>query len=217
MEEKLIYEGRLHANPQDIQAVIDKFMLDNLISPLDIDININKVENKQIWITFPQPLGDSPMNVIFNGYVEFDSESGISDEPIELRIVSCRPELDLLYFQLSQLIQARFLLPNYPPELLVIPWQELLQKGMITPGKESMEDLLSQLPDPDDTIKKYGTEGKLTRNDVRRHVAACREFLGHNGTIKEYHNNLGGNPPFAFETFRDYMKNPDFAPSQEPK
>ena len=73
-------------------------------------------------------------------------------------------------------------------------------------------DLKNDLPDPD-KVKKYGTNGDQTRNDIRRYVARCRAFQGKGGTVKGYYDFLGSSPPFAFETLRGYLKKPKFAPS----
>jgi hypothetical protein len=214
VREKLIYDGRLDARVEDVQAIVDQFLFENFALPLDgtpnLQIKIEKRGNKQIHTIFPQLNKDS--GKIINGYIEINQIYLDDDHLVDVRIVSCRPELDLLFFQLSQKVQARFIIPNFPPDVLTIPWRDLMEQGFINSKKIEVDDSLEEDQlNPDEIVERFGTDRNLTKNAVRRYVKQCRTFQNKGGTVKGYYITLGVFPPFSYETLRSWLKNPDFS------
>jgi hypothetical protein len=194
-----------------IQPEIDRFVLNNILSISDINFEVRVDREKQFWIVKPLIGKEYPKSEIINGYIQL--RSGLFGEQYtDLRIVSFRPELDLLFFLLSQHIQAKAIVPDFPPELIVIPWRELITEGVIGQKPTNVSDLLSGVPDPDETYSKFGTNRDLTANDVRRYTSKCNAYTKKGGSVKGYYQTLGTNPPFALETLRGWLKNHDLNP-----
>jgi hypothetical protein len=215
MEEKVIFEGRLDIKAAEIQTIIDKFILDNFLNQHRVEFRIEKLGNKSVWKTYVYSKSTGAVyKETIHGYIEVNPVLLTQDKPINLRIVSCRPELDLLYFQISQQIQAKSIIPNFPSGVLVTPWKDLVRDGLIVPNKYTPEDIFSDLPDPENIVKKYGTYRDLTANDVRLYVLRCRQAKDKGYTVEEYHKTLGSSPPFSLETFKKYRNNPKFTPKK---
>lgn len=124
--------------------------------------------------------------------------------------------------KMAEKITADGTLPKKPRAIQVD--DEVIQlKNGIENGSElepwsvsKAEHLLSGLPDPDDTVKKYGTDRNLTTNDVRGYVRQCRAFQASGGTVESYYNNkFMTNPLFSLDTLRSWLKNPKFAPKED--
>ncbi len=220
MQEKIIFDGRLEAKPRDIWSMVDRFLLDKFISPVDISpdfkIAIEDVDAKKVLVMYPPQSSDSPNDKIINGYVEVSQVLLMDDSPVHLRIVSCRPELDVLYFQLSQQIQASFIIPHFPADLLLIPWRQLLEEGFISADKTKLQDLGEDSPDPDRELKRYGSDRSLTKADVRGYVRRALLYQKRNYSLEEYYSKLN-EPNFSYETLRSWIKNPEFVPRPKNK
>jgi hypothetical protein len=83
--------------------------------------------------------------------------------------------------------------------------------------QDENQDNEFEIPDPDDTVKKYGTDRNLTKNQVRDHIRRCRHYQDSGGSVRGYFETLGSEPPFQYETLRSWLKNPNFEPKTPPK
>jgi len=209
LREKVIFNGRVDIQRRELESSVNHFLMVNFIALMGIHLEIEVQGIRHLWVHYPSA-GEGTGEKIVNGYLDLINSPEDADRIEQLRIVSCRPELDILFFQLSQQIQARYVLPGYPPDILAIPLSELLEQGLISSHASSMSEMLAQFPDPDDTVKKYGTDRNLTASDVRRHVRRCLAYKENGGTVRGYHENLGPCPPFALETLRSWLKDPRF-------
>ena len=119
--------------------------------------------------------------------------------------------IKLLFFQLSQRIQAKFIVKGYPPELLTTPWRELIAKGYVSPLINDENDLLLMKDvDPKGVVGRYGTDRDLTTEQVIKIVAHCREYQLRGGTVGSYYNDrLQPNirDKFSFDTLKSWLKN----------
>jgi len=208
IREKVIFEGRLEAAVHAAQDQIDKFRFDTFLTSLDIDMRVEIIGNKQLWVIYPSPTTEE--NKIINGYIEINPLSLDPVSKVEIRIVSCREELDILYFQLSQRLQAKFIIPEFPADIINVPWKDLVEQGVIRPRKTDLHEIIYNPPNPDDTEKKYGTDRNLTKTDVRRIVMRVKAYQNNGGTVEGYYTNETNNPQYELETLRAWMKNPDF-------
>jgi len=212
MREKPIYEGRIDGSLKEVQEVVDFFLFENFQLP-GIDFRVEYENQKQVWVIYPPSESNQAAEKIINGFIEINTESITDDRPVHVRLVSCRQILDLLFFQLSQRIQAKFIIRDYPPDVLTTSWKELIAQGFISPLSTNMNDvLLDKIPNPKGKVGKYGTERKLTEEQVRDIVARCEGSRERGGTIEWYYNHL---PPsiqsqFTLGTLKDWVKNPKF-------
>lgn len=144
---------------------------------------------------------------ITNGYFDIYPVSTNYDSPCKLRIISCRPELDIIYFQLSQFIQARFIIQDYPPSLSTLPLKELYELKAIE-KKDYVPSTEPDLPDPDNK-KRYGAEKNLSKNDVKKHIKRCRAAMTRGTTIEDYYDSVL-NKICSLDTFKKWMKDKKF-------
>jgi len=204
MREKIIFDGVVEIDIKEIQDVIERFCLDIGIQP-GLDLKVDEIGSRQIWKT-----ERSPGEFITHGYFDLNLMSSENSKPVFLRIVSCRDVLDGLFFIVSQRLQAKYLLPNFPPETFSVPLRELIESGFVSP-----EELNDKEIDPAKNVKKYGTDRDMTELEVGRLVKQCRHHQSKGGTTPSFYENL---PPatqnkFALGTLKDWVKNPKFKTS----
>ncbi len=100
-----------------------------------------------------------------------------------------------------------------PGRSLITPWRDLVEKGIVDQDNVDPVDILTNLPNPDDAHPKYGTERKLTLRQVRRLVMMCKSYQKKGGSVHSFYDDqFSMDPPCSYETFRAWMKNPEFAP-----
>lgn len=212
IREKIIFVGQVDAHPDAIEMEIQIFFaeLSEQLSSIDIEFEI--VGHKQVWIITPRQSATNEK--IVNGYIEITPLSLAPNSDANLRIVSCREELDLLYFQLSQRIQARFLIPDIDYSVAMIPWAEFVEKGYISSENTDPVDLLYKLNNPDDTVMKYGTDRDLTKADVIRAVRSCRAWMARGGTAESwlYDSDYWREPKCSLDTLYKWLQNPELNP-----
>lgn len=218
MREKTIFDGRIDGTPKEIQEVVDMFLFEELQLP-GIDFRVEPEGTKQIWAIYRPVNAGPPGSRIINGYIEITGVSISEEAPSTVRLISCRQELDLLFFQLSQRLQAKFIIKGFPPELLTTAWRELAAKGYITPLAGTLDDVFSDgSADPRGVVGKFGRNRDLTLEDVTRIVSRCREFQARDGTIEAYYNHvLAGSltDKFALGTLKGWLKDPRFKEAKE--
>ena len=210
MREKTIFDGRIDGSSEEVQEIIDFFLFQNLGLP-GIDYRVEIEKQKHIYVIYPQSPTPQTGEKIINGYTEIATLSLSEKRPVSLRIVSCRIELDLLFFQISQRIQAKFILEGFPPEVLTTPWRELINKGVIVPLPMSVEDvLLNRYLDPKDNIPKYGRHRDLSKNAVMGILKDCRAYKERGGTYQDFYNTILRSElreKFDYETLRSWLRN----------
>lgn len=212
MREKIIFDGRIDGSLKEVQEVVDFFLFENFQLP-GIDFKVEYENQKQIWVIYPPIESNQSTEKIINGFFEINTESLTDDRPVNIRLVSCRQILDLLFFQLSQRIQAKFIIRDYPPDVLTTSWKELIAQGFISPLSPNVNDvLLDKIPDPKGKVGKYGTERKLTEEQVRDIVAGCKSSRERGATIEWYYDSLPTSikSQFALGTLKDWVKDPRF-------
>jgi hypothetical protein len=218
MIEKIIYDGRIDGTSKAIQEIVDLYLLENLYLP-GIDFRVETENQKQLWVIYPPTENSQPKEKIINGYVEINSLTISDTEAVNLRIISCRHELNLLFFQLSQRIQAKFIVKGYPPEILTTPWRELITKGYISPLTNDENDLLLMKDvDPKKRVGKYGTDRDLTTEQVINIVSICRDYQARGGTIGSYYNDVlqpSVRDKFSLETLKGWLKRKKFSLSKK--
>ena len=215
MREKIIFDGQLDGSAETVQEVIDLFLLEHFYLP-DIDFRVETENHKQIWVIYPTQ--DNQSDKIINGYFEISVPSITDKKPINFLLVSCRLELDLLFFQLSQRIQAKCIIKDYPPAILATPWKDLIKDGLISPLTSTLTDLLvMRESDPSKDVGKYGTNRNLSVSDVKLLVQKCIEYQARGGTIKAFYMTLlseATQNSFTLETFKSWVKNKKFRPAE---
>lgn len=211
MREQVIFDSRLSANIQTVFDEIERFRLDNFYA-YNIEVPDEIEGNRHVWVIYPQ--GRENSSRIINGYIDIIPLGLDPDSGVYLRIVSCRYELDLLFFQLSQRVQAKCLIPEFLPQVLTTPINELVEQGVLSPNKISLEELINNPKSAADTVEKYGTERNLTLTQVCNLVKRCREFMKRDGTIEAFYN-LYVTKYCTLGTFKDWMKNKKFNPPKK--
>jgi hypothetical protein len=218
MTEKTIFDGRIDGTSKAIQEIIDLFLLENFYLP-DIDFKVETENHKQIWVIYPPKKKGSPKEKIINGYVEINTPSLSNETPVNFLLVSCRRELDLLFFQLSQRVQAKFIVKDYPPGILATPWRDLVKDGLLSPLTDSAADLLlDKESNPSKDVGKYGTNRDLSESAVKILVKSCIAYQNHGGTIRAFYENMLSDTTrnrFALETLKSWVKNKKFRPKEE--
>lgn len=207
MAEKTIYHGDIDASLKEVQEVVDFFLFEHFELP-GIDFRVEWDLQKQIWVIYPPKESGPLAEKIINGFIEINTKLISDDRPVIVHLVSCRQILDLLFFQLSQRIQAKFIIRDYPPDVLTTSWKELIAQGFISPLSTTEKDiLLEKITDPKGKVPKYGTDRNLTEEDVRRIVKKCQWYQV-NGTIEMYYQNLPEyvRSQFAFDTLKGWLK-----------
>lgn len=210
MREKTIYEGEIEGEYASIQKDIDMYFSELISHMPKLELNFDTIGSKIVWIVTPE--NSANKNKIINGYIELNPVALAADSFTYMRIVSCREELDLFYFQLSVRIQSKYLLPYLSFYGATIPWEELVEKGYIFPPKKEALDIIYSPLDPDETAKKYGTNGRLTKNDIRRAVKACEEWQKRGGSVRTFYTDSGHSitNECEYDTFVRYAKNPTY-------
>jgi hypothetical protein len=136
------------------------------------------------------------------------------EKPVNFHLVSCRQELDLLFFNMSQRIQAKFIVEGYPPDVVTIPWRDLIAQGYISPLATTQQDVLLDRPaNIKATLGKYGTERYLSEEQVRAICIRCKAHQEHGGTIENYYNHVLSSSisdKFALGTLKDWLKDKRF-------
>jgi len=209
MREKVIFDGLIDGSAEQIQKIVDKYYLDNLTIP-DIEFGIDYLNTKQLLIFYPSDKSPESPDKLINGYIEIITLSILKDKPVRFRVVSCRRVLDLLFFQLSEIIQAKFIVGGYPPEVLTKPWRELITEGVIVPVPTTIEDvLLDKFTNPKGKTPKYGRNRKISKEEVKQVVEECRNYMEREGTIRDYYDTFLRSDirdQCEFETFRSWLR-----------
>lgn len=208
IREKSIFDGRIDASLKEVQDLVDFFLFENFQLP-GIDFRVERVDQKQVWVIYPPKDSDSPGEKILNGFIEINLSSLSNNQPVTVHLISCRQELDLLFFQLSQKIQAKFIIRDYPPDVVTTPWKELIAQGVISPLATTMKDvLLDNNTDLKGKVPRFGRDRDLSEEEVRRIVKNCHKHKDRGGTVKTYYNTLpeGIKVKFEFETLRTWLK-----------
>ncbi len=216
MREKIIFDGRLDGAAETVQEIIDLFLLENFYLP-DIDFRVEIENNKRIWVIYPSQ--DNQNNKIINGFFEISVPSITDKKPINFLLVSCRPELDLLFFQLSQRIQAKCIVKEYPPAILATPWRDLIKDGLISPLTSTYAEFLEMKESiPSKDLGKYGTYRDLSLGEVERLVQKCIAYQARGGTIRTFYENSlpeSLQNRFTLETLKSWVKNKKFRPAKK--
>jgi hypothetical protein len=212
MREKVIYDGRIDGSEREVQKMIDFFLFQNIGLP-EIDYRIEKDNQKQLYVIYPHPEQAPKNDKIINGYTEITTLSISEQKPINLRIVSCRSELDLLFFHLSQQIQAKFIIEGFPPDGTTLSWRELVSQGLISPLSTTTTDvLLSRIPNPEGEVPRFGSDRDLTESQVIEIVSRCNSHRERGATIAWYYDHLPTilQDKFSLGTLKDWVKDPRF-------
>lgn len=216
MREKIIFNGQLDGTAETVQEVIDLFLLEHFYLP-DIDFRVETENHKQIWVIYPTQ--DNQSDKIINGYFEISVPSITDKKPINFLLVSCRLELDLLFFQLSQRIQAKCIVKDYPPEILATPWMDLIKEGLISPLTSTQAELLEMRePILSKDLGKFGTYRDMSLDEVKKLVRACITYQKRGGSIRTFYENSlpeSLQKKFAFETLKSWVKNKKFRPAKK--
>jgi hypothetical protein len=114
-----------------VEKYASQFFTKYVCIPHDInDLTFEQDGDKQVWIFNPKDRSDGQSEKLINGYIEISPVSlDRKRKPVHVRIVSCRPELTQLWFDLSQYIKASILIPNIPVDIIVTPLNKLVISG----------------------------------------------------------------------------------------
>jgi hypothetical protein len=209
MREKIILDHRIDGTPAEIEEIISLFIFENLDFP-DAHFKIETENQKQLWVVYRPGESVQPNNKVIIGYIDIYPLSIFYKKPVKIRLVSCAEEFDLLFFLLSQRIQAKFIVTGYPPELLSTSWKELAAKGLLKPLLTTMETtLLERLNNPKGKIGEYGRDRDISGDEVKEIVNECRAYMGRDGTAKDYYETILRSDireKCNFETFRGWLK-----------
>lgn len=225
MIEKIIFDGYIEGSKLEIEEIINIFIQERL-SPEDLlkrgyHFNIDLIDSKQVWLVHPKSELDLPKVKATLGYVEINPVYISEEKPVRFRLISCQEPYNLLFFELSQRIQAKFILQNIPYARLETPWQEFLSQGLINfLPNEDEELLLDNSFDPKEELPKYGTDRDLSKKEVTLFVKKCRAYMTAGGTKRQFYEETLSSETkdkFAFETLRDWMNDPKFKPPSRTK
>lgn len=210
IREKIVFDGYVDAHPAAIEREIRLFFGEFAEQVPTIDLEFETVGSKQVWIISPEQ--SARKEKIINGYTEITPLSLNHNTDVRLRIVSCREELDLLYFQLSQRIQARFIIPDIEYAVAMIPWSEFVEKGYVTSTVSDPAEILRHSDKPDDVVPRYGTKRDLSKADVRRAIRSCRTWMNRGGTAESWLNgcHYWREPKCSIDTLYKWLQNPEF-------
>jgi len=210
MNEKVIFQGQISGPATGIQKEIDLYFAELNYAVPQLDITIEEIGVKKVWIVTPE--NSFSKQKLTNGYTEVFPLTLEAKSNSFFRIVSCREELDIFYFQLSQRIQAKYLLPNFTYEITTISWQELIRKIADNFHSNDPLEFINKPQDPKATAKKYGTDRNLSEKDVRRYVRNCEQYRQNQGSIRAFYFDSESDISSycEFDTFVKYCKDPRF-------
>lgn len=210
MREKIIFDGKIDGPNAHIEKDIRMYYAELSDEVPEMELTFESIGTKLVWIVTTE--NSANKQKLTNGYTELIPISLDSDSCTNVRIISCREELDLFYFQLSQRIQAKYLIPMLSSYATTIPWRELVEKGLVRPPKKEVLDIIYDAEDLDETAKKYGTKRELTKNDIRRAVKAYGEWRKRGGSMFTFYHDSGHSiaSKCEYETFKKYTLNPDY-------
>lgn len=210
MREKIIFDGLIDSSIASIEKDIHLYYDElTLVGPL-MELSFETVETKLVWIVTPENSANNQK--LINGYTELIRVSLEFDTCTRVKIISCREELDLFYFQLSYRIQGKYLLPMLTSYAITVPWHELVEEGLVQAPKNEILDVIYKPADPDDTAKRYGTDRDLTKNDIRNAIKACEEWQNRGQSMFSFFYDSGHwiATKCAYETFKKYCYDPKF-------
>ena len=132
--EQVILDEMLDATTEEVEHLASQFLTKRVCVPLAINsLTFDRDGDKQIWIVDPKDRSDGQSEKLINGYIEVSPVSlDRKRKPVHVRIVSCRPELTSLWFDLSQYIKASILVPNFPVDIIVTPLNRLVISGELS-------------------------------------------------------------------------------------
>lgn len=213
MREKIIYDGHIDGSQKEVQEIVDLFLLENFHYP-DIDFRVEHENQKQLWLIHPSNENNQQQEKLINGFIEINTIFIADEKPVNFRLVSCRQVLDLLFFQLSQRIQAKFIIRDFPPDVLTTPWKDLITQGLISPLSTTVEGLLlNKVTNPKGKVPKYGTFRDLTEEEVVAIVAKCKIYQKSSWTVRSYYEKVLTDEVrgrFSLGTLIDWGKNKKF-------
>jgi hypothetical protein len=129
--EQVILDEMLDATTEEVEHLASQFLTKRVCIPLAINsLTFDRDGDKQIWIFNPKDRSDGQSEKLINGFIEVSPVSlNRKRKPVHVRIVSCRPELTSLWFDLSQYIKASILVPNFPVDIIVTPLNKFVISG----------------------------------------------------------------------------------------
>ena len=96
--EIIVLEERLDASADYVKKLISEFFFKNRNVPNNIDIRPEVDGDKFIWAVYPEERSNGENEKLINGYIQINSVSlDRKSKPVDVRIVSCREELTLLW------------------------------------------------------------------------------------------------------------------------
>ncbi len=111
--ETLILDERLDTTGENVERIVSEFFTIYIALPLGIEIAFKDVGDLKIWAIKPENRNDGIHEELINGSIEI---GGISFQPermpVNVRIVSNRYELNLLWLELANFIKSKLILPD---------------------------------------------------------------------------------------------------------
>lgn len=211
MREKIIFDGLIEGAIDSIEKEIQLFYAEVADAVPDLELTFETIDSKYVWIITPE--NSASKQKMTNGYSELFRTALESNFPTRVRIVSCREELDLFYFQLSHRIQAKYVQSSSLPNGTRIPAHELVEKQLINPQKKDVTDEIRSAVDIDNIRRRYGTEGKMTKNEIRRSVKNFWKRKNEEKVSLPDYYKYSGDPvcgKCAFWTYKQYVYNPKY-------
>ena len=162
--ERIILDERLDASKEDIERLSSEFFSQYIYLAYKIEISFDFNGDKQIWVIKPEDRSDGQPEKLINGYLEISSISlDQKTKPVDVRIASCREELNLLWLELSNYIKSGILLTDFPPSLI---------------ARQLTEDILSgESESKDGEIQDYYSS-RFTPKQKKQIDQACIDWAG---------------------------------------
>lgn len=209
MREKVILDHQIDATPDDLQKVLGLFTLEHLDYP-NVNFKVESENQRQLWVVYRSGVNSLLTNRFVIGYVDMFSLSIHYKSPVKIRIVSCGEEFDILFFMLSQRIQAKFIIIGFPPEAPTIPWKDLAAQEYLKPLTNTIEAAArNRLENPALYMGKYGHYRTISENEVRDVVRQCENYVDNGGSISDFYREAlksSIRQECDLETFRGWVK-----------